>query len=361
MKTNTLTFNTPVSVQEAWRMIPLVGPHQTILLQGEPGIAKSATFNEVAKQLPGYDAIFIDGATVDMGDLFMRAPDREKRTLEFYPSALLKPDSSKPKFIFIDESNKCDKFMQRIFTRLALDRYWGDYKLPDGSIVVMTSNLTSDGVGDGMLAHMGNRITILNIRKPTKFEWLAWASSADIAAEVQAWVAMNERCMASYLDGGQEENPFIFQPGNKMLSFVTPRSLHKASFIVARHKELGPALTKAALAGTVGMAAAESMTAFLSLALANDFSTTQQVISAPDTTPIPEKIVALFMMLFNAIESIKTQDELTKFMRWLDRSPSIEAQAVFFTMVLKSNKTSKLAMNNARITEWARTNYELMI
>jgi len=170
---------------------------------------------------------------------------------------------------------------------------------------------------------------------------------------------MNPRCMASYLDGGQEENPYIFQPGNKVLSFVTPRSLHKSSYTVQHAKELGPALTKAALAGTIGMAAAESMSAFISLA--NEISTSKQVFSAPDTTPIPEKPAALFMMLFNAIDAITTQDELSAFMRWLDRSPSLEAQAVFFTMALKSNKTSKLASTNARITEWARTNYELMI
>jgi hypothetical protein len=359
MKTNTVNFNTPVSIQEAWRIIPLIGAYQTVLLQGEPGIAKSATFYEVSKQLPGHDAVFIDGATVDMGEMFMRAPNRDNKTLDFYPSSLIKPESNRPKFVFIDESNKCDKFMQRIFTRLALDRYWGDYKLPDGSIVVMTSNLSSDGVGDGMLAHMGNRITILNIRKPSVNEWLAWATGADIAAEVKAWVHMNPRCMASYLDGGQEENPYIFQPGNKVLSFVTPRSLHKSSYTVRHAKELGPALTKAALAGTIGMAAAESMSAFISLA--NEISTSKQVFSAPDTTPIPEKPAALFMMLFNAIDAITTQDELSAFMRWLDRSPSLEAQAVFFTMALKSNKTSKLASTNARITEWARTNYELMI
>jgi hypothetical protein len=359
MKTNTVTFNTPVSIQEAWQVIPLIGAYQTVLLQGEPGIAKSATFVEVGKRLPDHDHVFIDGATVDMGDLFMRAPNRETNTLDFYPSSLLKPESKRPKFVFIDESNKCDKFMQRIFTRLALDRYWGDYKLPDGSVIVLTSNLSSDGVGDGMLAHMGNRITILNIRKPTPNEWLTWAGNADVAAEVRAWLALNPRALASYLDGGQEENPYVFWPGNKVLSFVTPRSLHKASHIIREGKSLSTPVLKAALAGTIGMAAAESMSAFITLA--NEISTTQQVIDAPDTTPVPEKPAALFMMLFNALDGLKTQDDLSNYMRWLDRSPSLEAQAVFFTMVLKSNKTAKLAATNARITAWGRDNYELMM
>lgn len=357
---NTINFNNPVSIQEAWRLIPVIGANQTILLQGEPGIAKSSTEYEMKRVLgDDYDHVFIDGATVDMGDIFIRAPNRETGQLEFYPTALLKPTSTKPKFIIIDESNKCDKFMQRIFTRLALDHYVGDYKLPDGSMVVMTSNLSSDGVGDNMLAHMGNRITILNIRKPTATEWLTWASDNNIAAEIRAWVAMNPRSMASYLDGGQDDNPYIFNPRNKVLSFVTPRSLAKSSPIVGNRDKLGTSLTQAALAGTIGMAAAESMAAFLSLA--KELVSIKDVIKDPDNANVPEKPAALFMMMFNAIDTVETQDDLSAFMRYVNRIKSSEVQSVFFTMLLQSKRTAKLAKNNSQVTDWAKTNYELLI
>jgi hypothetical protein len=357
---NTVNFNNPVSIQEAWRLIAEIGADQTILLQGEPGIAKSSTEHEMKRILGDtYDHVFIDGATVDMGDLFIRAPDRDEGVLAFYPTELMKPKSSKPKFVLIDESNKCDKFMQRIFTRLALDHFMGDYKLPDGSMVVMTSNLSSDGVGDNMLAHMGNRITILNIRKPTANEWLTWASDNNIATEIRAWVAMNPRSLASYLDGGQDDNPYIFNPRNKVLSFVTPRSLAKSSPIVKKRDKLGSGLTQSALAGTVGMAAAESMAAFLSLA--KELVSIKDVIADPDNVSIPEKPAALFMMMFNAIDTLETQDDLSKFMQFVNRIKSSEVQSVFFTMLLQSKRTVKLAKNNQRVTEWAKDNYELLI
>jgi hypothetical protein len=170
---------------------------------------------------------------------------------------------------------------------------------------------------------------------------------------------MNPRMMASYLDGGQDDNPLIFHPMRKALSFVTGRSLAKCDPIVRNRQVLGDALTQASLAGTIGAAAAELMSAFLSLA--NELVSVDKVIADPDNVRMPEKTAALFMMMFNAIDTIQTQDELATFMRFVNRVQSSEVQSVFFTMAMQSKRVGKLAIRNEQIKDWAKNNYELLI
>ena len=165
--------------------------------------------------------------------------------------------------------------------------------------------------------------------------------------------------LASYLDGGQEDNPYIFNPSRKALSFVSPRSLAKCHSIVTKRERLGVNLTQASLAGTIGAAAAELMTAVMSLS--GELVAIKNVIADPDNVRIPEKPAALFMMMFNAIDTIDTQDDLAAFMKFVKRINSAEVQSVFFTMALQSKRVSKLAIKNNEIKEWAKTNYELLI
>lgn len=364
MAINTVDYNNPISIEDARVQIRELGPEGTVfVLKGEPGIGKSTLLKMLEQDLgDGYDYIYVDCPVKDIGDTAMSIPDHDRTRLKQVVSDLFKLDSPKPKVIMLDEFMKTPKLLQVMWTRLMLEKCIGDADLNKshpGSIIFATSNHSSDGVGDIMLAHAGNRVTIENMRKPTATEWNTWATDNNIAAEIRACVAMNPRMLASYLDGGQEDNPFIFNPDRKVLSFVTPRSLAKCNPIVRKRGALGPHRTQAALAGTIGAAAAEMMSAIM--ALASELVPVKQAIDSPDTVRMPEKPAALFMMMFNAIDTIETQDELASFMKFVNRIPSAEVQSVFFTMALQSNKISKLAIKNQQIKDWAKDNYELLI
>ena len=356
-------FSNPVTIDEAYTLVKTLGTSNTFLFVGEPGIGKSTLHSRLKSDIDypadKYDHIYVDFSNTDLGDLFIRAPNRETGELEFYPSSLFKLKSGKPKIIMLDEIGKCDKMMQKMAMRLVLDHVLGDEELPEGSIVFATTNNFSDGVGDAILAHGGNRVTIVNVSKSSEKQWNPWATDNGISAVIRAWVAMNPRCLASYLDGGQEDNPFIFKPSNRTLSFVSPRSLAKCDPIVRKRDLIGPKLTHSSLAGTIGVAAAESMAAFLSLE--KELVSVRQVLADPDNVAMPEKPAALFMMMFNAIDTIETQDDLSKFMRFVNRVRSSEIQAVFFTMLLQSKRTARIARLNQQVSEWARTNYELLV
>jgi L-fucose mutarotase/ribose pyranase (RbsD/FucU family) len=354
-----VNFTAQVTIHEAMNTIKEVGHEITPIIVSEPGCGKSSILKMLEQDMgDAYDYIYVDCPVKDMSDIAMTIPNHNTQALEYYVSKLFKLDSPKPKVIMLDEMMKAPKLLQIIFTRLTLERTIGDVPLPEGSIVFATSNNSSDGVGDSMMAHAGNRVCIIKMAKPDANTWLQWASSNGVNKLIRAWVAMYPRSLHSYMDGGQEDNPYIFNPKKAgQLSFVSPRSLAKASIIIDKRDALGENATLCALAGTLGESCARDMSAFLSLE--KQLPDLSEVLKNPKTVKVPDEVAATLMLMFQAIDALKTQDELSSFMEFVNRVASAEIQAVFFTMLMRSSRTTKLARNNMQIAEWAKNNHEL--
>ena len=369
-------FVNTVSINELRTIIPLIGGELTPIIQSEPGCGKTSLLSMIASDngdawrspadgtsIEGdkYDYIYVDCPVKDMSDIGMTIPNHANRQLEYYVSELFNLSDSKPKIILLDEFMKSPKLLQVIFTRLMLERMVGDKALPkkDGvpSIVFGTSNNASDGVGDNMLAHAGNRVCIMRMAKPNVNEWLQWASENGISRVIRAGVAMFPRCLASYIDGDQKDNPYIFKPSMGSLSFVSPRSLAKADVIVKHRDKMTENSLKVALAGTVGASFAGDLSAFLSLE--KSLADVKDIVKDPEGIDVPKDISAQLMIMFQAVDVLETQDQLTKFMGFVDRIPSSEVQAVFFTMMMRNQKSIRLARNNQKISEWAKNNHDM--
>ena len=360
MANKTINFNTPVELKDVPGLIMAIGHHRTVMLRGEPGIGKSTVLKMLEKELSDtYDYIYVDCPVMDVSDIVMRIPDHGTKTLQSYVSELFRLDSPKPKMIMLDEVTKANKLLQVIFTRMMLEKTVGDTVLPAGSIVFATGNNGSDGVGDTMSAHVLNRLCIINVRKPDAARWNLWATDKGISRNIRAWVAMNPSCLASYLDGGQEENPYIFNPTRPITSFVTPRSLEGADGVVKTCGKLGNYVMQAALAGLCGASFADSFSAFMSME--KELVSVKHIIANPDTVTLPEKPAVLFMTMFNAVDTIETQDDLSAFMQFVNRINSEEIQECFFTMAYQSKRTAKLARTNNSLREWGMKNIELLI
>jgi hypothetical protein len=360
MASKTINFNTPVDLKDIPSLIMAIGEHRTVLLRGEPGIGKSTALKMLEKaHSDKYDCIYADCPVMDVSDVVMRIPDHETKTLQSYVSELFKLDSPKPKIIMLDEVTKANKLLQVIFTRLMLERTVGDTPLPAGSIVFATGNNVSDGVNDTMSAHVMNRLCVINVRKPNAAQWNLWATDNGISRSIRAWVAMNPSSLASYLDGGQEENPYIFQPSRPTVSFVSPRSLSGADAVAKKADKLGNYVTQAAFAGMCGAAFADSIAAFMSME--KELIAVKDIIANPDTVQMPEKPAALFMTMFNAVDTIETQDDLSAFMTFVKRIRSEEVQECFFTMAFQSKRTTKLARSNNELREWGMKHLELLV
>lgn len=349
----------PVTLEELRRNIPITGADATPVIISEPGCGKSSLILTLQKDLGDrYDYIYVDCPVKLIEDIGMNIPNHKTLSLEYYVAGLFKMDSPKPKIIMLDEYMKSPKLLQIIFTRLMLEHMVGDRPLPRGSIVFATSNNESDGVGDSMLAHSGNRVTIFYMKKPGHLEWLPWASENKISRILRAWVALNPRCLASYLDGGQDSNPFIFNPVKPTLSFVSPRSLAKSDIYIREIDRIGHNFAMAGLAGTLGVSAAESISSFLRLEA--ELVPVRDIIDGPTIVPMPENMGAVFLTLFNATDEIQTQDELSSFIKFVKRVKHSEAQSVFFSILYSNSRTTAIAKNNADVMEWYKENYMLM-
>ena len=353
-----VNFSLTTSIDETKQLIKSIGTTNTVIVVSEPGVGKS-TILEMLKAEMGedeYDYIYVDCPVKDMMDIAASIPNHESKTLEYYVSSLFKMGNGKKKVIMLDEFMKSPKLMQIIYTRLMLERSVGDEQLPEGSYVFATSNNASDGVGDGMLAHVGNRVCLVNMRKPNHDEWNTWASANGIARPIRAWAAMNTKAFKSYLDPDQQDNPYIFKPSSTNKSFVSPRSLAKCSPIVEKRGEYSENALTVALAGTAGEAFAKSIAAFISLE--GRLTKYEDIIKNPKTISVPDNVSALVMMLFEAIDKLDTQDTLNKYMDFVNRIPQEEIQSIFFTMMMRAKP--KLARYNQEINKWATDNHQLL-
>ena len=339
--------------------IKAVGTTNTVMILSEPGCGKTAILHDLEREMgtEEYDFIYIDGPNKEMMDIAASIPNHETKALEYYVASLFKLGNGKKKVIMIDEALKVPKLMQPIYTRMYLERTVGDVPLPEGSIVFATSNNTSDGVGDVLPAHTANRMAIVRMSKPSMKEWLGWAQDNGISTIVRATVAMYPRMLKSYMDAEQADNPYIFQPSKPMMSFVSPRSLHKADFIVKAR--LSEDITLGLLAGTLGERGARDMTAFV--AMESKVTKIEEVLKNPETVPMPNEndISPLLLMIFQALDHIESQHDLNQFQKFVNRIRSQEVQSVWFVVLLRSNK-AKLARSNPEVQKWALENHNLI-
>lgn len=360
-----------MSIEELRTYIPLVGGELTVVVQSEPGCGKTSLLSMIAKDngdkwrspadgvVEGdkFDYVYVDCPVKDMSDIGMTIPNHATQTLEYYVSSLFNLGSNKPKVILLDEFMKSPKLLQVVFTRLMLERMVGDVPLPSGTVVFATSNNASDGVGDTMLAHAGNRVCIVPMSKPNAGEWLQWAGENKISRVIRSAVAMFPKCLKSYTEGDQKDNPYIFKPSATMMSFVSPRSLAKSDVIIRNKDKITEKALKVGLAGTVGMAFAADMAAFI--ALESTLIQVEDILRNPTGVKMPNEISAQLMIMFQAVDTLKTQDELSKFMEFVERIPSEEIQGVFFTMAVRTPSLLRIARNNQKISTWSINNHDL--
>lgn len=340
-----------VSLSEARDAILALGTDVTFILRGQPGIGKSWILKDLARALPDYIPAYIDCADLSLGDIAMPIIDREQRVTRFAPNERFKiyPGQTRPVLLMLDEVTKpaTDEILNMLLP-LMLERRLGDIALPPGSIVFGTGNLDTDGVNDRFPAHAYNRVTELDVRNPYAEEWLVWAAQNDIEPEVMAFVRENETVCQRYDDPEAKDNPMIFNPmrGNTR-SFVSFRSLHKASHIVAKRDVLGGSF-RAVLAGTIGEAAAAQMEA--TIALSDSLPRVSAIEAAPETAKLPEHTGAYYMCAMMLAQRCKDANA-DAFIKYVDRWESFEAGMLWSRLVASNPKKLTFLAKNREYTK----------
>ena len=358
------TINTrpTVTLQQAAEIIAAT-PSNRYLLQGEPGIGKSSLIQIIKEQLEKatgleYNTAYIDTPTLDLGDIAMPVVNHDTKSTSYYPNARFRLHEDKPVIIMLDEFTKGAEPVKNMLHPLLEVRNprLGDLPINQNSIVFMTGNLSSDLVGDNMKAHTMNRITPLLVSKPDSDSWIDWAmNQGSIAPEIIAWVKDFPQVLASYLDGGQENNPYIFNPKAYRNAFVSPRSLERASPIVKARKAIGYDAAMAALSGTIGEAGARDLTAYLTMS--DKLPSWEDVLHNPTTCEVPDNSGAIAIMVFGAV--LKADKTNFKNLMTYVKRLSMEWQAVFCINMAKIPAKQVIMFNDKEFMKWYKENEDI--
>lgn len=348
-----------LSLQQTADLIAAVGDVQTILAQGEMGIGKSSILKMLKEEpkFKDYKFCYVDITTKDVGDFVVP----KIRTLDGVEVCSFIPNEEfgmhfvdQPVVIMLDELGKAKGGVMNACLRLMQERQLGTYKLHPKSIVFATTNLAVEGIGDNVPPHARNRVTQVRVAKPTAEEWMTYAISQGVNHTVIATVREYPEMLASFEDyESPQQNTYIFDPRDVRLSFVTPRSLEKAGYIVERTAILGKDVMAHALKGTVGDKAMHNILTMIDLdAQLTDWD---DLIKNPTSVPVPNNGAAACMLVSKAVQRIR-KETVGAWMEFLPRL-SKEAQGLFARSVMQDRcPTREVAATNTKFAQWAAQN-----
>lgn len=373
-----------IPLSDAENLIATTGADVTYALLGEPGIGKTAMLGTLAKRLD-MRAVYLDVPSTDVSDIGVPMPDHATKTTRLYPNEHWGFHLDEPVLVFLDEYSKGTKMVQTVLhpllTKVGGHRRIGAIKLHPDSRVVVTGNLTTDGVNDTLMAHTIDRMAKLYIRKPNNDEWFEWAVDRGLEPMLTSWAKINPRLFASYVDGALESTDHVYNPTNAAQRgnpYVTPRSLAASSSIVAAYvtKEITYTQCYAALQGKIGAGAASDLMAHIDLG--SQLPSPDEIRSNPKGCTVPSTAAAEIMCLLNALKWVSgdadkiasdVREDLDKWFEFFVRM-SKESQAMFIEAVMTSGsraestrapayRLSAVMTTHAGFKKWATENHYL--
>jgi hypothetical protein len=357
---STIDFTNRVSLQEAAQLIAAIGTTNTILLKGEKGIGKSSIMKMLPEYLgPEYEYAYFDMGNKSEGDTAIPFPDKERKVMEFFINTALKLHTGRPVVIMLDEFGKAPRSIQNMMHTLleVNNKRIQDTYLPAGSIVFLTTNLSEEGLGDTLLDHSIDRLTVVEVRKSNATEWLPWAAENNIHPALMAWVNQTPTVLSSFRDDDfDQDNPYVYNPKRVQGKFITPRSLELGSNVMWGRDKISTNALTCALVGTVGSAGANDIASFL--AYQDEIPTRESIINTPESATIPASTGAVVTLLFN-LERAVDSETITPIMKYVSRLEE-EYQAVFCTSLARSKSKQKIAFTNKAFTDWARDNQDIL-
>ena len=354
-----------LSAQQVLNLIATIGHKRTVIVEGENGIGKTALFHQL-KRMPQFaDHIAVDPidcTQLSDGSVWMPDLDRENGVSRELPNERFGVSKTnqrginggKPIIVFLDELAKSPQFIKNVLAPIVYEQRVGNYHFVEGSVVFAATNLSIEGLGDSIQAHLRNRLVFVKMRKPTADEWVKWATDNGINPMVIAFVSNEPRVMQSFIDyekGGMfegkdlsKDNGFIFNPKSMQLAYATPRSLVAASDIL--NEGLGVLdddTLEAALVGTVGATTAQALSSFIRFG--REICDYARVIKSPDTAPLSDNPTAQLIQVFQFVTRVADRTEAEAIVKYVWRMRA-EMQSIFCNTVATSQRVALFATIN---------------
>ena len=189
-----------------------VGLIRPVFIWGAPGIGKSAIVQEFAASL-GLECVSLLGSQLAPEDI-IGVPQIRDGFSQFCPPRTIAREE--PYVLFLDELNACTSEVQKAFYSLIHERRIGEYRLPEGSIVVGAGNRAQDNaITRPMSSALVNRMFHVELNASPRL-WLEWAAQNGIHPYVYDYITSRPDHLWS-------------QPPKSEEPFSTPRSWHMLS------------------------------------------------------------------------------------------------------------------------------------
>jgi len=350
-----------LSINQTVDLIAAVGAKRTVLVEGHMGTGKTSLLNMLAARFPDHEPVYFDCTTKDLGDIMVPNIVGDAHAgrdfVTYSPNEEFGIHLGRPVILMFDEFGKANPMVKQGLTRTALERMVGSRALPEGSIVFATTNLGAENVGDLMVAHQRNRVTMVRMRKPDLNEWLEWGFNNEIDHVLMSWVKDNPSVFNTFEDCKPDDNPYIFHPKDpSRTSFVTPRSLEAASDLMKVRDLFDDDTLTGSLMGTMGKRAALDMMAYVKLA--DQLPSLEDVKTRPATAIVPDSPAAVCMVVFRTLVNIEA-DWVDNWMIYLNRLDS-EAQGMFANGArAKGYNKQSIVMRNKKFQDWVLKNKHL--
>jgi MoxR-like ATPase len=198
-----------VTPRELSKLLLNVALCRPVFIWGPPGIGKSALVEQFARDV-GLECVSLLGSQLAPEDL-IGVPRIEGNRSVFCPPRMIAREE--PYLLFVDELNACSFEVQKAFYSLINDRRLGEYRLPEGSVVVGAGNRAQDqAIVKPMSSALMNRMLHVEL-KPTARDWLDWAYREG----VHEWILRYVETRPDHLS--------VLPPKTEE-TFTTPRSWH---------------------------------------------------------------------------------------------------------------------------------------
>lgn len=214
-----------------------------VLGLGAPGVGKSQLIGQIGKK-HGYKVIDVRLAQMSEVEIGGLIYPNESRTKTVWLSPEILPDEErdgKKTILLLDEITSCTKRVQVAAYQLILDRRVGQYKLPDGCIVVALGNREDDeGVYIQLAAPLADRFEIHYIEP----DFNSWLYDYAIPFGVHPYVVNYLKFKPAALHNQV--------PGEEAMVFATPRSWDRVSEILKCDSNVNNPIIAHKIIGNVG-------------------------------------------------------------------------------------------------------------
>jgi hypothetical protein len=356
---------TLLSARQVKALIKAVGHKRTVLVEGEAGAGKTSIHYQLAAD-PHFARYYapkpIDCTQLSDGSIVMPDLDRSRGVSRELPNERLGVsdenhagvEGARPVLMCFDEIAKSRQFIKDTIAPIVYERRVGNYMFAEGSVVWGATNLTEEGLGDMMQAHLRNRIIIVTMRKPTKDEWVQdFALPRSLNENIIAAAEMYPMIFNSFMDfrpGGafagktlRKENPFINDPADAAQEqVVTPRSLHTASDLVDEMAHIDNQTLQAALEGTVGAAFAANIMSMIRFG--ESLPSFDRVVADPGGSPLPTNPTAQIVQIFQFLTQVKDKEMAEQVSVYVQRMRE-EMKSLFVNSVVNSTLMDKFALS----------------